>query len=193
MSNKTPKSPKIIYDFNPNNLPPEYLQAIGLITAVSAQTESILQEFIGALLKIDNIQNTALTTHMTIPLMINIIKTLAEIEARSVKEIDKIDELIETAGDAIGKRNTIVHNALIRNTETGEVLVRRLSARGSIKQELRTITVMEIEQDAAAIYNAGEAIIDFMTTKGLEPIMRTKPFNTAVKRGIKERSKRVSL
>ena len=186
-------SDPIIYDFNPNNLPEEYLRAIGLITAASAQTEAILQEFMGALLKIDNIQNIALTTHMSIPLMIDIIKTLAEIEAPNINEIDKIDELIETAKEAIDKRNTVAHNALVTHPDTGEVLVHRLSARGSVKLELRAITVSEIEKDAAAIYEAGVAITDFMITRGLDPITRTKPLNPPVKRGKKARSERVSL
>ena len=39
--------PAIIYDFDPNNLPDEYLNAIGLVMASASQTDSIMRDFLG--------------------------------------------------------------------------------------------------------------------------------------------------
>ena len=60
-TNGPENQPSIIYDFDPRNVPNEILRAIGLVTAAAAQTERILQTFIGALLKIDNIQGQRTT------------------------------------------------------------------------------------------------------------------------------------
>ncbi|MBL1146859.1 MAG: hypothetical protein HND56_10140 [Pseudomonadota bacterium] len=185
-NNKTP----IIYDFDPRNLPAEYLHAIGLVTAACAQTESVLQDLIGALLEIDNAKTIALTTHMSFPLKNDILRTLAEIEAPDIKELDKLDELLDAVKQALDKRNTIVHNAFAIHPDTREVFSLRAKARGSLQYDLKKIPVQEIEHDAATIYQAGVDIMSFMISRGLSPQLRTTPLRGSVKRGVKARKER---
>jgi hypothetical protein len=179
-----------IYDFNPNNLPPEYLRAIGLVTSVSSQTESILKDFIGALLRIDNIQTLALCTHMNIPLKNDIIRTLAELEAPTVNEIDKIDDLLDAVKDALEKRNVIVHNAFMIHPDTKEIFSHRLKARGSFQLELKPVSAKEIEEDAALIYKAGMDIMNFMISRKLSPSLRGRPLRESPNRSKKARASR---
>jgi hypothetical protein len=185
--------PSVIYDFNPNNLPAKYLRAVGLVAATAAQTEHILQEFIGALLGIDHIQNLALTTHMSYPLKDNIIRALAELDAPNLDELDKIDELLDEAESAINKRNIIVHNAFAIHPDTGEILSHRLKARGSLQLEFKPVSVEELEQDAATIYKVGLNIMDFMISRNLAPRVRIKALRQPVNRGKKARTKRRNI
>jgi hypothetical protein len=87
-------------------------------------------------------------------------------------------------------RNVIVHNALIRHPETGEVLSHRLKARGSLQLELRPVSVEEIEQDASLIYEVGMALMSFMMDYGLGPRFRKHPPREPLDRSKKARAKR---
>jgi hypothetical protein len=183
----------VIYDFDPRNLPPDLLRAIGLVVAASAQTESIVQELIGALLKIDNIETRALTAHMSAPLKDQVARALAELSAPSVGEVDTIDDLLDAVNSAYEKRNVIVHNSLARNPDTGEVLSYREVARGSLRVSLQPVRVEQVEQDAATIYEAGIAIMRFMISRGIGACERTAPLHVPIDRRKKARTIRRDL
>lgn len=189
---ETPK-PKVIYDFDPRNLPPEYLRAIGLVAMASAQTESIMQDLIGGLLGIDNIEALALSAHMPAPLKDHVARSLIEMNATDAAYVDLLDDLLDAVNEALAKRNVIVHNPLLRHPDTGEIFSHRLKARGSLQLELRPISAEEMEQDAALIYEAGIAIIQFMGAFGLESSMRTRPLWEPLDRSKKARAKRRDL
>ena len=180
----------VIYDFDPNNLPPEYLQAVGLVAMSSAQTENVMQDFIGVLLGIDAIETLALTTHMAGPLKDHIIRALTELNAVSIDIVDEIDDLMDAINEAMGKRNVIVHNPLMMHPKTGEVLSHRLRARGSLQLELRPISVEEIQQDASLIYEVGMNLTTFMMNHGLSPKWPAHPMRVTLNRSKKARAER---
>jgi len=182
--------PAIIYDFDPNNLPREHLEAIGLIIASASQTESILRDFIAGLLGIDEFEAVALGQHMTFPLKNDVIRALAELNAPSVSEVDEIDEMIDAIKDALDKRNAVAHNAFARHPETGEILSMRTQARGSLQVKLTPISVDQMRKDASVIYRAGMRLMEFMMSRNLLPKERTRVVHAPMKRGEKARAHR---
>jgi len=186
-------TPKVVFDFDPNNLPPEYLRAVGLVAMASAQTESIMQDLIGGLLGIDNIESLALAAHMPAPLKDHVARALIEMNATASVYVDLLDELLDAVNEALAKRNVIVHNPLLRHPETGEIFSHRLKARGSLQLELRPIKVEEMEQDAALIYEAGLALIQFMGAFGVASSIRTRPLWEPLDRSKKARAKRMDI
>ena len=189
----TPKEPErelVVYDFDPRNLSPEYLQAIGLVVAASAQTESVMQNFIGVLLGIDDMDTLAVTTYMGAPLKDQVARTLTELKAPHVEAVDEIDDLLDAIKDAWEKRNVIVHNALVIHPETREILSHRLKARGSLQLELKPIAVEEIQAAATQIYEVGMDLMRFMMASGLGPNFRTQPLREPLNRGKKARAER---
>lgn len=178
------------YDFNPYKLPNEYLRAVGLVIACASQTESILQNFIGAVLKIDLIETRALTAHMSMPLKDDIARALAELSAPTASELDAIDDILDGVWDAMQKRNTLAHNAIIRRVETGEILSWREQARGSFSGKLTPIQSEEIERDAEVIYQAGMALQGFMIERNLHPLDRDTLPRVPIKRTKKAREAR---
>jgi hypothetical protein len=186
---KTPE-PEVVYDFDPNNLPPEYLQAVGLVAMASAQTESIMQDLIGGLLGIDNIEALALSAHMAAPLKDHVARALIEMNATDAVYVDLLDDLLDAVAEALGKRNTIVHNPLLRHPDTGEIFSHRLKARGSLQLELRPVTVDEMREDARLVYEAGIAVIQFMGAFGLGSPIRTRPIWSPLDRSKKARAVR---
>jgi hypothetical protein len=185
--------PSVIYDFDPHNLPPELLRAIGLVTAAAAQTESIVQQFIGALLGIDEVEVIALTAHMSAPLKDHVARALIELNAVSADVVDLVDELLDDIEEAAEKRNVVVHNALARHPDTGEVFSVREKARGSLQVSLQPVSVKEVEKDAAAIYEVGMNLMRFMLAYGLKPADRTRPIRAPLDRRKKARQARKDL
>ena len=59
--------PKVIYDYDPQNLPCELLKAIGQAIAAGSQTEAIISMAIMGCLGIDAEYGMAVTTHMALP------------------------------------------------------------------------------------------------------------------------------
>jgi hypothetical protein len=182
--------PAVIYDFDPHSLPPEYLQAVGLVAMASAQTESVMQDFIGALLNIDAIEALALTTHMAGPLKDHVARALIELNAIALDVVDEIDDLLDDIKDAMDRRNVIVHNELITHPTTGEIISHRLKARGSLQLELRPISVEEIQQDARLIYEVGMNLVRWMDAHNVGPRQRTRPPREPINRTKKARAKR---
>ena len=70
----------IVYDFDPRNLPEELLAAIGLTIASFVQIEGHLQSAIAGCAGIDIEYGKAITTHMSMPLKISVLRSVAEIQ-----------------------------------------------------------------------------------------------------------------
>jgi hypothetical protein len=180
----------VIYDFDPNNLPAEFLQAIGLTIATASQTEHVMRDFIGALLTIDNADTLALCTHLSAPLKDDIIRALAELKAPRASEVDAIDDMMDRIRDAMAKRNSIAHNAFAQHPKDGAILAMKETARGSLQVDLAPITAGELRAVAKEIYDAGMALQEFMMTRGLGPRFRTEPLREPLNRKQKARRKR---
>lgn len=190
-------APEVIYDFDPRNLPPDLLRAIGLMAAASAHTESVLQHFIGGLLGIDALEALALTTHMSAPLKDSVARALIELNGISAETIDQVDDLLDAIKDATAARNVVVHNSFARHPETGEVFSYRESARGSLQISLQPVRVEQIEKDAALIYEAGMDLMRFMLVRQSYPVERTRsvhiPLNRKKDARVKRREARKAL
>lgn len=185
--------PSVEFDFDPRNLPPEMLRAMGLVVAASSQTESVVQTFIGALLGIDNIETLAVATHMAAPLKDHVARALAELNAPTVAHVDRIDDLLDAVSDALDRRNLVVHNSIARHPDTGEMFSYRPKARGSLQVKLVPITAQECEQDATLIYEVGMDLMRFMIAQGIGPRERIRPMREPLDRRKAARKKRRDL
>ncbi|NKB29114.1 MAG: hypothetical protein GKR99_16800 [Rhodobacteraceae bacterium] len=110
-----------IYDFDPLNLPKDYLVAIGLVTACSAQTENIVEQLIACLSGVDAIRGAALTTHMSAPLRDGAARTLSQLSDLSESAQNDLDDLLNNVNEAFARRNTYVHNTWASDKNTGRV------------------------------------------------------------------------
>ena len=186
-----PKHPEVIYDFDPHNLPPEMLRAIGLIVMASAQTESIVGHFISSMLGADAAESIALTAHMSNPLKEQVARALIELLAADAETVDAVDDLLDNIQAAYEKRNTIVHNRAVRHPDTNEIFSLRESARGSTRMKLTPITVQEIEEAAASLYEAGIALERFIARTNLpREVTLKRPLRAPLNRKKSARVKR---
>ncbi|MCJ9673706.1 MULTISPECIES: hypothetical protein [unclassified Neorhizobium] len=178
-------------DFDPRNLPAKYLEAIGLAVACSAQTEDHMQLAITGCLGLDGELGWAITSHMTVPLRENVLKSVAEIKIDSLDDLDQLDELIDKVKLAAERRNAIVHNLWCRDEKTNDVFLLRTTARNTVKVDLVPMPLDTIIDDAKFIYGAGIELLNFLLSKGLMPSLppRDRPRFHKTKAARKKRAK----
>ena len=180
----------IIYDFDPNHLPAEYLAAIGFVVASASQTDHVMRDFIGSYLGIDLAETIALGAHMSTPMKDDIIRALIELNAPNASEVDDLDDIMDRIRNATARRNAVAHNAFSRHPETGQIFTMRERARGSLQVEFTPIEVAEINEVAYEVYAAGMALQEYMMQRGIEPRRREKPIREPLNRGKKARQAR---
>jgi hypothetical protein len=179
-----------IYDFDPNNLPPEYLAAVGLVVAAASQTDHVMRDFIGSYLGIDIAESLALGAHMSTPMKDDIIRALVELNAPNASEVDTLDDILDRVREATARRNAVAHNAFARHPDTGQVFSLRERARGSLQIDLKPIEVAELNEIAGEVYAAGIALMEYMMVRGIGPREREKPLREPLNRGTKARKAR---
>jgi hypothetical protein len=113
----------IIYDFDPNGIPDEYLRAIGRVMLCAAQAEDSVRTAIGVFLRIDNIETLVLTNQLSSPLKDKILRAAVELNAASASMVDDLDDIFDEIGNAMFDRNAFAHRPLCRHPESGEVLM----------------------------------------------------------------------
>jgi hypothetical protein len=164
-----------VYDWNPYSLPRELLEAIGLVGAAFAQSEEIVQDAIAGCAGLDIEYGLAFTTHLSMPMRIDILRAVAEIRIDDLDALDELDEHLAQFEAAAKKRNDCVHNRWCIDPATGHIFRAKHSARGSVKVELIPTTVEQIRADAKFIYEVGMNLFVFLKLHGFAPDIANRP------------------
>jgi hypothetical protein len=180
----------VVFEFDPHKLPNDYLKAIGLVIVAANETESVLREFIGALLGIDNIESVALCTQMPFSLKNQIARALNELKASSASELDSLDDILDRIDQAMDRRNAIAHSSFPIHPDTGQVFRFKEKARGALSADLIEVSAEEIAEIAKEIHEAGLALISFMIERNLGPRHRQEPLREPISRKKAARQKR---
>lgn len=162
-------APSKEYDFDPRNLPPELLNAIGLAIASFAQTEQIMESAIAGCLGIDSEYGAAITTHMPAPLRFSVLKSVAEIRIDDLDVLDELDELLVELEIAFNKRNDLAHNQWCRDPITGDLFTVKEKARKRYEMDLLPMTIDGVKSDALLIYQTGMDFMTFLVAHNLFP------------------------
>jgi hypothetical protein len=173
----------IIYDFNPDSIPEEYLKAIGRIMLCAAQAEDSVRTAIGVFLKIDNIETLALTTQLSTPLKDKIIRAVAELNSASASMVDDLDDILDKINTGMEQRNAVAHRSLCKNPENNDILIWKERVSGSITLELKLITVEDLNGISDNLLAASHELTQFLARVGgpkhrdgllREPLSRTR-------------------
>ena len=164
------------YDFDPRNLPQDLLAAIGLMTTSAAHTESVVDEAIAGCLGIDYEFGQAVTTHMTMPLRFDVLRSAAELRIDDLDALDALDVLLGRLKEAFDKRNAVVHHMWCRDPETGNVVMVKETARKQVDIKSIPMSADQVKDDALFVYETGMALFSFLKKHNLLP-----PFPTALR------------
>jgi hypothetical protein len=163
------------YDFNPYNLPRELKEAIGLVLSSASQTENVLNMMIGGCLGIDAEYSMALTAHMTLPLKMSVLRSVAEIRIDDLDDLDELDALLDQIDQALQKRHQYAHYGWCRSQTSGEIFIAKTVARTRLEGGLVRIECDAVLADAAMIYGSGMNLMKFMLDRDLSPPFPTQP------------------
>lgn len=178
-------------DFDPRKLPKEYLEAIGLVAACSAQTENTVEMAIMGCLGLDHEYGLATTTHMSAPLRDDVLRAAAEIRIDSLDALDDLDTILDRINTTVGRRNSTVHNLWGVDEKTGQVITAKVTARGSLQAQYIPMSVADIRKDAIAIYDAGMDLLKFLLNHRLVPkLAPLRPRAHKLKAARKKRAKK---
>jgi hypothetical protein len=167
--------PEIVYDFDPMNLPQDILAAIGLVAAVSAQAEHIVEQAIGGVTNLDFEYTAAFCTHMNAPLRDNVLRAVAEIKLENLDELDQLDQLLDNLNEGFKRRNAYLHNSWCRNRADNSVFTVKTEARGSVVMGLVPVSVDQIHRDATFLQITALELYSFFGERGLLPHIPTAP------------------
>jgi hypothetical protein len=180
------KAPPI--DLDPYNLPGEYLAALGLITACSAQAEDRLNDAIAALSETDYFRGAAISAHMSAPMRRDVVRTLAQLSTLPLEALEELDDILDRIELGEKLRNEYVHRVWGQDRERGTAFYVHTKARGEFSMDLFNVTVEELHRDAGLIHYAGVALSDFLLKHGLRP-KRPADRSDLAERGKTERAR----
>jgi hypothetical protein len=164
------------YDFDPRNLPQDLLAAIGRMTTSAAHTESCVDEAIAGCLGIDYEYGQAVTTHMTMPLRFDVLRSAAELRIDDLDALDELDALLGRLDEAFKKRNAVVHHMWCRDPKTGDAFMVKETARQRVDIQAIPMSTDQVKDDALFVYDAGMDLFWFLKAHNLLP-----PFPTALR------------
>lgn len=159
------------YDFDPRNLPNEFHAAIGLAVTSWLQTESVLTAAVSGVLGIDAVIGIAVTTHMSMPLRLSVLRSISKLRLKPTQQASLEDRIgdIETAHR---KRNALVHHQWGYDPELQQYFVIAERAAEELEAELQPKTLAQIEDDAEFIYDSGMGLMTFLIMTDLLPPLR---------------------
>jgi hypothetical protein len=183
-----------LLDFNPNHIPGDYLQAIGLAIACNAQTEHIVEMAIYGMLEVDFEYGAAVTTHMNNRLRDDALRALAEIKMDDPQDLNDLDAILNDVSDACRRRNDYAHASLATDTSNGKVYIVTQKARGSVSVEIKEVDVEAIKKDAERIYSSGLVLMEFLSNHELLPpeLPEPRPRGHKLKSERKRRAKQAT-
>ena len=158
-------------DFDPRNLPQEYLAAIGLLSAAASSTDGIIEYAIAGLLGLDAEQGWAVTAHMPAPLRTSVLRSSAEIAIANGKALDELDIHLDAIKAATDARNQIIHGSWCVRPSDKAVLLVKQEARTHVEVSSRPVAVNEIESKALALYEVGMNLMRFCIALGIDPAL----------------------
>lgn len=158
----------IEFDFDPLKLTADILEALGLIVAASAQTESIIEMAICGCLKVSAMYGPPITAHMNGPLRDNVLRSVAQITIDNLDDLDELDQLLDNINTAIAKRNLYVHNSIGRDkATTDKFYIAKIESRGELDTAAIPVSAQQIKDDANAILQSGLRLMDFLMARDL--------------------------
>jgi hypothetical protein len=158
-----------IYDFDPRNLPVELLHAIGLLTASSAHTESIVDRGIAGLLKLDWDLGLIVTTHLTMPQRFQMLETTAKRRITDSDLLREFEQHIKKLSEAFECRNRVVHQSWCRDPKTNDLYFIKTAARKELKMEVVGVAAQSVHADAQVMYQVGIDFLSFLGVNGMLP------------------------
>ena len=134
-------------DFAPTSIPPDYREALGLVSIAWSCVEHSVEDAIRLLAGVDVRTAAILLTHASLPQRLDQLLALATDRFADDGAV-QVKALRDRVNALVGTRNDLVHGSWFVERSTGRVLVKKVKARGALRSEVRHYAADEIAQVA---------------------------------------------
>lgn len=146
------------------NLPvrPEQLQAIGMVACEWSYLESIVEAAIWNLAGLHDDAGASITTHLGMPLRLDILMTLFRLHRDDGGEADRLDKMCEHIRHKLSpKRGAAIHTLWVEG-DHGSPMTYSVRARGKLEHEKKGRPAAEIREVAALIAAQSAMLQEFL-------------------------------
>lgn len=154
-------------------LPDEYLLEIGRVAALWAGLESFLNICIGKLSGFNDLNNPTafiLVTHSSFPQRLDILSTLCAQLVSSFPKLKGHKAVVERLRQAQKLRNDFMHYGMHVDPDSGNVVMSKGTARGTLKLRVEKVTVADLRRASIAIHDAELQLYKLVLGKTIPPI-----------------------
>lgn len=158
-------------------LKPEHLQAIGMVSVEWSYLEHVVSEAIWDYAYIDHIHGRCVTSHMSVPMRLDVLKSLFFEHFGDSEQYKKLSTLVEKVKNVAGERNKIAHASWFEseNVLGNTVTMATIKARGKLVMKLTDVNAEQIRQIADSIEDVGNQLAYFADTNPPPPSSEQKP------------------
>lgn len=158
-------------------VPNEYLTELGRVTALWGSLEQSVNNAINYLSGLevhDHWRVAVLTAHSNFKQRVDIIDTLCNELKTQYPNLSNHIETTKLVRSAQKMRNHFFHNGIFFNEENGKVQTLSLSARGSLKTNVRDVNISKLKDLSAKIHESMLSLHGLITGKYYPPIWDRK-------------------
>lgn len=156
-------------------LPNDYLIEIGRLTALWSSLESLLNLCLGKLAGFNDMGDPKpfiLVNHSSFPQRLDMLGALCEHLLPDFSTLSSYKSVISGLRTAQRERNKFTHNAIAPGETADEMIIARGSARGSLKTDVRRVTVADIRRSVISISEAQAGLYKLVLGRELTPPWR---------------------
>jgi hypothetical protein len=153
------------------------LTEVGRIALLWSTLEYSLNLCVGKLAGFDAINDPKhfiLFTHVSFPQRLDMLSTLCEQLSASFPNLKDYKDVVSSLKSAQKLRTEFMHNGMFANSESGNLEMPVVSARGSLKRELKRVDLTDIRRASVAIHEAHLALHKLVLKTEIEPIWKSR-------------------
>jgi hypothetical protein len=160
------------------------------MTTSAAHTESCVDEAIAGCLGVDYEYGQAVTTHMTMPLRFDVLRSAAELHIDDLGALDELDVLLGRLKEAFDKRNAVVHHMWCRDPETGNIVMVKERARVRVEVKSIPMSADQVKVDALFVRRRNGSFLVSQGTQFAAAVSYRAPAALAQEQGGTEETSR---
>ncbi|MCH8091303.1 MAG: hypothetical protein IIC57_03035, partial [Proteobacteria bacterium] len=125
-----------------------------MVTVRAADLDSVLEHAIWCLIPVGHGQGMAITTHMTTPLRVDVLLSLAGVANWEPTTLGELEKLTKKIQRTLRKRHDLIHALWAPAADHNGATAFTTKARGKVQYSFKDKSAKEIEKIADELYEA---------------------------------------
>ena len=157
-----------------DQIPDEHLKGIGQVALSWAYLVSGLERIIWRLAQLDDNDGIAVTTHLNMPMLLDMSNSLIDLHIGESKTKDEFKKLSKDIKNNLSPlRNEIVHSRIIFLEQVDAAIRATYKARGKVSKNMKPIELNEYDDASNKIIDAANEVYTLLGRLDLAKELRT--------------------